>query len=83
MLEDPAGWGARFDLVLVSARIGTAKPDADVWPLAAERLGSPADRIVFVDDKPANVDAARAAGIHAHVWEGLGTLDRILAGTLA
>ncbi|MEW5096029.1 HAD family hydrolase [Clavibacter michiganensis] len=83
VLEDPAGWGARFDVVLVSARIGTAKPDADVWPLAAERLGSPADRIVFVDDKPANVDAARAAGIHAHVWEGLGTLDRILAGTLA
>ena len=28
-------------------------------------------------------DAARAAGIHAHVWEDLGTLDRILAGTLA
>lgn len=83
VLEDPAGWGARFDVVLVSARIGTAKPDADVWPLAAERLGSPADRIVFVDDKPANVDAARAAGIHAHVWEGLGTLDRVLAGTLA
>jgi putative hydrolase of the HAD superfamily len=83
VLEDPAGWGARFEVVLVSARIGMAKPDADVWPLAVERLGSPADRILFVDDKPANVDAAREAGIHAHVWEGLGTLDRILDGTLS
>jgi putative hydrolase of the HAD superfamily len=54
-----------------------------VWPLAVERLGSPADRILFVDDKPANVDAAREAGFHAHVWEGLGTLDRILDGTLS
>jgi len=26
------------------------------------------------------VDAARAGGIRAHVWEGLGTLDAILAG---
>jgi putative hydrolase of the HAD superfamily len=83
VLEDPAGWGARFEVVLVSARIGMAKPDADVWPLAVERLGSPAERILFVDDKPANVDAAREAGIHAHVWEGLGTLDRILDGTLS
>jgi putative hydrolase of the HAD superfamily len=83
VLEDPAGWGARFEVVLVSARIGMAKPDADVWPLAVERLGSPAERILFVDDKPANVDAAREAGIHAHVWEGLDTLDRILDGTLS
>ncbi len=67
----------------MSARIGMAKPDADVWQHAVERLDSPAERLVFVDDKPANLDAARAAGIHAHVWEGLGTLDRILAGTLA
>jgi putative hydrolase of the HAD superfamily len=83
VLEDPDGWGARFDHVMTSARIGMAKPDADVWPLAVERLGSPAERILFVDDKPANVDAAREAGIHAHVWEGLGTLDRILDGTLS
>ncbi|WP_435080264.1 HAD family hydrolase [Clavibacter michiganensis] len=83
VLEDPAGWGGRFEVVLVSARIGMAKPDADVWQHAVERLDSPAERIVFVDDKPANVDAARAVGIHAHVWEDLGTLDRILAGTLA
>ncbi|RIJ00331.1 HAD family phosphatase, partial [Clavibacter nebraskensis] len=40
VLEDPAGWGARFEVVLVSARIGMAKPDADVWPHAVERLGS-------------------------------------------
>ncbi|MFD2340847.1 HAD family phosphatase [Clavibacter tessellarius] len=83
VLEDRDGWGARFDHVMTSARIGMAKPDADVWPLAAERLGSPAERILFVDDKPDNVEAARRAGFHAHVWEGLGTLDRILAGELA
>ncbi|MFT2753336.1 HAD family hydrolase [Clavibacter sp. Sh2088] len=83
VLEDPDGWGARFDHVMTSARLGMAKPDADVWPVAVERLGSPAGRILFVDDKPANVDAAREAGIHAHVWEGLGTLDRILDGTLS
>ena len=80
VLEDPDGWGSRFEHVMTSARIGMAKPDPAVWPLAVARLGSTAERILFVDDKPANVDAARAAGIRAHVWEGLGTLDAILAG---
>ncbi|MDA3805359.1 HAD family hydrolase [Clavibacter sp. CT19] len=83
VLEARDGWGSRFEHVLTSARIGMAKPDADVWPLACARLDAPAERIVFVDDKPENVEAARRAGIHAHVWEGLGTLDRILDGTLA
>ncbi|MFT2693628.1 HAD-IA family hydrolase [Clavibacter zhangzhiyongii] len=82
VLEDPDGWGARFDHVMTSARLGMAKPDADVWPVAAERLGSPAERILFVDDKPGNVESARGAGFRAHVWEGLRTLDRILAGEL-
>jgi putative hydrolase of the HAD superfamily len=82
VLEDRDGWGARFEHVMTSARIGMAKPDADVWAFACARLDAPAERILFVDDKPENVEAARRAGIHAHVWEGLGTLDRILDGTL-
>ncbi|MFS4504775.1 HAD family hydrolase [Clavibacter sp. Sh2141] len=83
VLEDRSGWGARFEHVMTSARLGMAKPDADVWPVAVARLGVPAERILFVDDKPANVEAARRAGLHAHVWEDLGTLDRILDGTLS
>jgi putative hydrolase of the HAD superfamily len=50
-----------------------AKPDTRIYALAAKRLGVPAENCVFVDDLPANVEGARAAGmlgIHFLIDEG-------------
>jgi epoxide hydrolase-like predicted phosphatase len=57
-----------FDLVVDSCHEGLRKPDAAIYELALERLAvrDPA-RAVFLDDFEANVDAARAIGMHGIV----------------
>lgn len=51
--------------VLVSGREGLAKPDPAIFRLLAHRYGLDPARSVVVDDAPANVDGARAAGFRA------------------
>jgi len=52
-----------FDDIVVSAEVGMAKPGAEIFRLAADRLGLPPEVCVFVDDWDKNVDAARAVGM--------------------
>jgi putative hydrolase of the HAD superfamily len=54
-----------FDDFICSAEVGMAKPDPQIYALAAQRLGLPPAACVFVDDLEANVQAARDAGMHA------------------
>ena len=50
--------------VVDSSEVGVRKPDARIYELALERLGvSDPSRAIFVDDFPANVEAARALGM--------------------
>ncbi|MEU5525115.1 HAD-IA family hydrolase [Streptomyces sp. NPDC047860] len=51
--------------VVNTARIGVAKPDPRIYRIAAERVGAPAARCLFIDDTAANVTAARQAGMAA------------------
>lgn len=60
-----------FDVICNSARMAMAKPDDAIFPLAAERLGVPPDRCIFVDDTRANVEAAARAGLTAIHFRGL------------
>jgi putative hydrolase of the HAD superfamily len=63
-----------FDVVFCSAEIGVAKPDPAIYVHAATVLGvAPAD-CFFTDDRPENVDGARAAGMHAEVFTNRATL---------
>jgi putative hydrolase of the HAD superfamily len=57
-----------FDDVICSADIGVAKPEPRIYAIAAARVGLPADECVFIDDLERNVDAARAAGMHAVLY---------------
>jgi putative hydrolase of the HAD superfamily len=54
-----------FDDVVCSAVVGMAKPDAAIYRLAAERLGLPVERCLFVDDSRRNITAARELGMTA------------------
>jgi putative hydrolase of the HAD superfamily len=54
-----------FDDIVCSAEVGMAKPEAAVFHLAAERLGVPPARCVFVDDWDRNVEAAQGVGMKA------------------
>lgn len=75
-----------FDVVVDSCEVGMRKPGAGIYLLALERLGGvPPERAVFLDDHPANVAGAEAAGLRAILVESdpagaLAELDRVLAG---
>ena len=56
--------------VLCSAEFGVGKPDPAIFLRSAERLGLPPANILFVDDKAANAEAARAVGMDALHYGG-------------
>ncbi len=47
----------------VSGEIGRRKPDAAIYERALRELRAPAERLLFVDDRLRNVEAAAALGI--------------------
>jgi putative hydrolase of the HAD superfamily len=58
-------WMAAFDHHTFSHRLGLIKPDAAIYRHAVEGLQVPAAQTLFIDDREENVEAARAAGLHA------------------
>jgi haloacid dehalogenase superfamily, subfamily IA, variant 3 with third motif having DD or ED/haloacid dehalogenase superfamily, subfamily IA, variant 1 with third motif having Dx(3-4)D or Dx(3-4)E len=52
-----------FDAMVISAEVGLIKPDPRIYRLALAKLGARPEESVFIDDVPANVDAARSAGM--------------------
>lgn len=82
------GLSPRFRFVLVSAECGIEKPDPRIFRLAAERMGSAPDRLLYVGDLwPEDVKGPQAAGMPA-LWidrdgggEGAGRPERIASLT--
>jgi putative hydrolase of the HAD superfamily len=68
--------------VVNSARIGATKPDPWVYRTAAERLGVPVDRCLFIDDATANVVAAREARMTAFHYRQIEDLSEALSPLL-
>src|SRR5436309_2723361 len=72
----------RFDALAISAEIGVMKPDAAAYQAILAMLQMEAHTCVFIDDVPANIAAAQAAGLHGIVFEDnpscLAALARLL-----
>jgi putative hydrolase of the HAD superfamily len=75
----------------ISGEIGARKPDERIFHLALQRLGASADRLLFVDDRVRNLDAAARLGMqtvlvspapvsgHSHQWvPTLGQLPQLM-----
>jgi putative hydrolase of the HAD superfamily len=66
-----ADWVARqehlklFDVIVDADLTGVMKPDLRAFRGGTEALGLPAERVVYLDDMPWNVEAARQAGMTA------------------
>jgi epoxide hydrolase-like predicted phosphatase len=56
---------ALLDPVVISGEVGLRKPHAAIYELALDRLGLPADRVLFIDDAEPNVLGARTVGLQA------------------
>ncbi len=54
-----------FDVMIISAEVGLAKPDPRIYRLALEQLEVAPAESVFLDDFPENVAGARAVGMQA------------------
>lgn len=68
------GYGDLVDTAFFSCDLGAAKPDPAYFERILERLGverQDAGRVVFLDDVPANVEAAASVGIVARVHDPL------------
>jgi len=54
-----------FDVVVDASITGVFKPDPAAFEGGIEAIGLPAERIVYLDDMPPNIEAARRAGLIA------------------
>jgi putative hydrolase of the HAD superfamily len=54
-----------FETVVDSGFVGCRKPEAEIYALALERIGLPAERCLFVDDIEVNCEGAERAGMAA------------------
>ena len=68
---------AKFDGAVYSAEIRMEKPKAEIYRHLIDKYELDPDECLFLDDKPVNVEGARACGMHAEVYDGNG--DRVLA----
>lgn len=62
---DAVGLSDLVDVPLATCLLGVHKPEGQAFRLAADALGLPPTDILFIDDLPENVDAARAVGMRA------------------
>jgi beta-phosphoglucomutase len=68
-----------FRGVVTGMDVTRGKPDPQVFLLAAERLGLPPGRCVVIEDAPAGVAAAKAAGAKCIGLASLGRDPQVLA----
>jgi len=64
-------WLSRFDVLVWSYQLGTAKPDPVIYRFALEKLRTQPAETLFIDDKAENVDAAVALGMKGIIFSDI------------
>jgi putative hydrolase of the HAD superfamily len=67
-LRDGLGWLDRCSVVTLSYELRLAKPDPAIFRRCVSELGLPPSRVLFVDDRSENVEAAQALGFETVVF---------------
>ena len=71
---------ADFDRRFISGELGLVKPDPAIYAHVEAETGVTPEGLLFIDDRPANVDAAAARGWQTHLFEHPEALaERMLA----
>ncbi len=68
-----------FDVLVFSCMEGAAKPERRIYEIAVERLGSKAEKSVFIDDRLDYVQGAKDAGLNAILFKNFDQIKRELA----
>lgn len=67
-----------FNPIVISSEEHTAKPDLLIYTKLLDRLSVPAEKVLMIDDNPANIEGAKAAGMDGVVFESAERLRREL-----
>ncbi len=64
-------WLPRFDVLVWSYQLGVVKPDAAIYRHTLKELGTRPEETLFLDDRPANIEGARAVGMQGIVFSSV------------
>lgn len=67
-----------FSPMVISGEVGQIKPEPGIYLTALKAAGCPAERCLFIDDRPENVQGARKVGMLAILYRGVEDLHRRL-----
>ncbi len=70
-------YDVRMDGCFYSHALGVAKPEPAYFELILSEIALEPDQVLFVDNSPRNVEAARDVGLRAELWE-IGDGDDLL-----
>ena len=65
---------SQMDGMVISSRELICKPDPRIYRILLERYGLKPEETVFIDDRPVNIDGARAVGLQGIVYTGMDAL---------
>jgi len=68
-----------FPVVVVSSEERIVKPDSRIYEIALQRMGLPAEAVLFIDDRVQNLKGAEPLGIQGLHFESLAKLKEDLA----
>lgn len=68
-------WLDRFHHLTWSCELNFVKPEPEIYRHTLENLGVAAEEALFIDDKPENVEGARAVGMHALLFRDAASLQ--------
>jgi putative hydrolase of the HAD superfamily len=64
-VQQEFAWLQHFTHHTFSCALKIAKPDPRIYTYTCEKMGVAPGEALFIDDKPVNVEAAQAVGLHA------------------
>jgi HAD superfamily hydrolase (TIGR01509 family) len=74
LIEERLSPSRFLEWTFVSCMTGLRKPESAAYDHVLNELGVTAEHCVFIDDRVANCEAARKAGIRSVLFEGVGPL---------
>jgi epoxide hydrolase-like predicted phosphatase len=70
------------DFIIYSHEVGLQKPNPAIYALTCERLGLPPQEIIFLDDRESLIEAAKAVGMQAVLFQNnaqaIAEIERII-----
>lgn len=77
-LESSFQVSRHFDELILSYKVGSSKPEPEIYEEVLRRSGMAPEDCFFIDDLNQNVEAARRLGIRAHRFTGIQELKNEL-----